>query len=96
MATDEELKKVCSFKIIAEGQIFQFVAADFADRDSWLAALQYSIDGNFELIKQVQEELKSKEIEAQKEAKSHEEIINNEFSILKENNKNKVNPRIHG
>ena len=31
-----------------------------------------------------------------KEAKSHEEIINNEFSILKENNKNKVNPRSHG
>ena len=32
----------------------------------------------------------------EKEAKSHEEIINNEFSILKENNKNKVNPRSHG
>ena len=31
-----------------------------------------------------------------KEAKSHEEIINNQFSILKENNKNKVNPRSHG
>ncbi len=31
-----------------------------------------------------------------KEAKSHEEIINNEFSILKENNKNKVSPRSHG
>ena len=32
----------------------------------------------------------------EKEAKSHEEIINNQFSILKENNKNKVNPRSHG
>ena len=32
----------------------------------------------------------------EKKAKSHEEIINNEFSILKENNKNKVNPRSHG
>ena len=32
----------------------------------------------------------------EKEAKSHEEIINNEFSILKENNKNQVNPRSHG
>ena len=32
----------------------------------------------------------------EKEAKSHEEIINNEFSVLKENNKNKVNPRSHG
>ena len=32
----------------------------------------------------------------EKEAKSHEEVINNEFSILKENNKNKVNPRSHG
>ena len=32
----------------------------------------------------------------EKEAKSQEEIINNEFSILKENNKNKVNPRSHG
>ena len=32
----------------------------------------------------------------EKEAKSHEEIINNELSILKENNKNKVNPRSHG
>ena len=32
----------------------------------------------------------------EKEAKSHEEIINNEFSILKENNRNKVNPRSHG
>ncbi len=31
-----------------------------------------------------------------KEAKSHDEIINNEFSILKENNRNKVNPRSHG
>ena len=32
----------------------------------------------------------------EKEAKSHEEIINNQFSILNENNKNKVNPRSHG
>ena len=32
----------------------------------------------------------------EKEVKSHEEITNNEFSILKENNKNKVNPRSHG
>ena len=32
----------------------------------------------------------------EKEAKAHEEIINNQFSILKENNKNKVNPRSHG
>ena len=32
----------------------------------------------------------------EKEARSHEEIVNNEFSILKENNKNKVNPRSHG
>ena len=32
----------------------------------------------------------------EKAAKSHEEIINNEFSILKENNKNKDNPRSHG
>jgi len=32
----------------------------------------------------------------EKEAKFHEETINNEFSILKENNKNKVNPRSHG
>ena len=32
----------------------------------------------------------------EKEAKSHEEIINNQFSVLKENNKNKVNPRSHG
>ena len=32
----------------------------------------------------------------EKEVKSYEETINNEFSILKENNKNKVNPRSHG
>ena len=32
----------------------------------------------------------------EKKAKSHEEIINNDFSILKGNNKNKVNPRSHG
>ena len=32
----------------------------------------------------------------EKEGKSHEEIINNQFSILKENNKNKMNPRSHG
>ena len=32
----------------------------------------------------------------EREGESHEEIINNEFSILKENNKNKVNPRSHG
>ena len=32
----------------------------------------------------------------EKEAKAHEEIINNQFSILKENNKNKVNTRSHG
>ena len=32
----------------------------------------------------------------EKEAKPHEEIINNQLSILKENNKNKVNPRSHG
>ena len=32
----------------------------------------------------------------EKEGKAHEEIINNQFSILKENNKNKGNPRSHG
>ena len=45
-----------------------------------------------------QEEIKIRDSidQIEKEAKSHEEIINNEFSVLKENNKNKVNPRSHG
>ena len=45
-----------------------------------------------------QEEFKIRDSidQIEKEAKSHEEIINNEFSILKENNSNKVNPRSHG
>ena len=32
----------------------------------------------------------------EKEAKSHEEIINDEFSVIKQNNNNEVNPRSHG
>ena len=31
-----------------------------------------------------------------KEVESHEEILNAEFSVIKENNNNKVNPRTHG
>ena len=32
----------------------------------------------------------------EREAKSQEKILNAEFSIIKQNNKNKVNPRTHG
>ena len=32
----------------------------------------------------------------ERESKSHEEILNAEFSVIKENNNNKVNPRSHG
>jgi len=32
----------------------------------------------------------------EREAKSHEEILNAEFSVIKENNNNRVNPRTHG
>ena len=31
-----------------------------------------------------------------REVKSHGEILNDEFSVIKENNNNKVNPRTHG
>ena len=45
-----------------------------------------------------QEELSIKEsIERlEREAKSHEKIINTEFSVIKENKNNKVSPRSHG
>ena len=45
-----------------------------------------------------QEEFKIRDYidQIEKEAKSYEEVINNEFSILKENIKNNVNPRSHG
>ena len=32
----------------------------------------------------------------EREVESHEEILNAEFSVIKENNNNKVNPRTHG
>jgi len=32
----------------------------------------------------------------EREAESHEEILNSEFSVIKENNNKKVNPRTHG
>jgi thiol-disulfide isomerase/thioredoxin len=32
----------------------------------------------------------------EREVKSHEEFINHQFSVIKENNNNKVNPRNHG
>ena len=32
----------------------------------------------------------------EREAESHEEILNSEFSVIKQNNNNKVNPRTHG
>ena len=45
-----------------------------------------------------QEELKIRASidQIKKEAKSNEEIINAEFSVIKENKYNKVNPRSHG
>ena len=46
--------------------------------------------------KQEESKIRDSIDQIEKEAKSQEEIINNEFSILKENNKNKVNPRSHG
>ena len=45
-----------------------------------------------------QEELKIKDSidQIQKDAKSHEEIINDEFSVIEENKNQKVTPRSHG
>ena len=35
-------------------------------------------------------------IDLESELKSHEEIINDEFSVIKENKNSKVRPRSHG
>ena len=45
-----------------------------------------------------QDEIKIRESinNLKKEKKSHEEIINSEFSTITENNNNEVNPRSHG
>ena len=45
-----------------------------------------------------QEELKIKDSidQIQKDAKSHEEILNDEFSVIEENKNQKVTPRSHG
>ena len=45
-----------------------------------------------------QEELKITESIAnlEKEVESHEEIVNNQFSVFKENKTNEINPRSHG
>ena len=45
-----------------------------------------------------QEEIKIRNsiAQLQREAESHEKILNAEFSVIKKNNNNKVNPRSHG
>ena len=45
-----------------------------------------------------QEEIKIRNYidQLQREAESHEKILNAEFSVIKKNNNNKVNPRTHG
>ena len=45
-----------------------------------------------------QEEIKIRNSidQLQREAESHEKILNAEFSVIKKNNNNKVNPRTHG
>ena len=45
-----------------------------------------------------QEEIKIRNSidQLEREAESHEEILGAEFSVIKENNNNKVNPRTHG
>ena len=45
-----------------------------------------------------QEEIKIRNSidQLERESESHAKILNNEFSVIKENNNNKVNPRTHG
>ena len=46
--------------------------------------------------KQEETKIRNSIDQIEKDAKSHEEIFNAEFSVIKENKNNKVNPRSHG
>ena len=59
------------------------------------------LDGKGHLIstfigKQEETTIRESLVNLEGDPKSNEEIINNEFSVIKQNNNNEVNPRSHG
>ena len=105
----EMAPKVSTLKKEFENDInFVFLNVDNQKWDNYIRKFQVNgipqvniFDGKGNLISTFigkQEERKIRESLALigEDPKSNEEIINNEFSVIKQNNNNEVNPRSHG
>ena len=105
----EMAPKVSTLKKEFENDInFVFLNVDNQKWDNYIRKFQVNgipqvniFDGKGNLISTFigkQEETKIREslIHIEGDPKSNEEIFNNEFSVIKQNNNNEVNPRSHG
>ena len=105
----EMAPKVSSLKEAYEKDInFVFLNVDNQKWDNYIRKFEVNgipqvniFDGKGNLISTFigkQEETKIREslVHIEGDPKSNEEIINNEFSVIKQNNNNEVNPRSHG
>ena len=105
----EMAPKVSTLKKEFENDInFVFLNVDNQKWDNYIRKFQVNgipqvniFDGKGNLISTFigkQEETKIREslVQIEEDPKSNEEIINNEFSVIKQNNNNEVNPRSHG
>ena len=105
----EMAPKVSSLKEEYEKDInFVFLNVDNQKWESYIRKFNVNgipqvnlFDSNGNLVSTIigkQEELKIRDSidKLESETKSHEDILNAEFSLIKENNNNNINPRSHG
>ena len=105
----EMAPKVSTLKKEFENDInFVFLNVDNQKWDNYIRKFQVNgipqvniFDGKGNLIstfigKQEETKIRDSIVHIEGGLKSNEEIINNEFSVIKQNNNNEVNPRSHG
>ena len=105
----EMAPKVSTLKKEFENDInFVFLNVDNQKWDNYIRKFQVNgipqvniFDGKGNLIstfigKQEETKIRDSIVRIEGGPKSNEEIINNEFSVIKQNNNNEVNPRTHG
>ena len=105
----EMAPKISTLKEEYEGDInFVFLNVDNQKWDNYIRKFEVNgipqvnlFDKKGNLIstfigKQEETIIRSSIDKLEREAQSHEEILNSEFSVIKENINNKVNPRTHG